>query len=154
MAETQTEVKKRNVLIPMDQSEHSDRAFRFYMDNIYRKGDHIILLYVHEYHHLVSSPMAMTDVAVMAELMEEEKKRLQEFAEHLTKRLKDIGGKVVTKTGKPGEVIVTECQEREVTMVVMGSRGLGTLRRTFIGSVSDYVIHHSHVPVVVVNPQK
>ena len=34
----------------------------------------------------------------------------------------------------------------------MGSRGLNTLRRTFMGSVSDYVLHHVHVPVMIVPP--
>lgn len=33
--------------------------------------------------------------------------------------------------------------------VVVGSRGLGKIRRTFLGSVSDYVLHHSLVPVIV-----
>jgi nucleotide-binding universal stress UspA family protein len=34
-------------------------------------------------------------------------------------------------------------------MVVMGTRGQGTVRRTIMGSVSDYVAHHSKVPVLV-----
>lgn len=34
----------------------------------------------------------------------------------------------------------------------MGSRGLGTIRRTILGSVSDYVVHHANVPVVVCPP--
>lgn len=37
-------------------------------------------------------------------------------------------------------------------MIVMGSRGIGTIRRTFLGSVSDYCVHHAHIPVAVVPP--
>ena len=34
-------------------------------------------------------------------------------------------------------------------MIVMGTRGLGTVRRTILGSVSDYVLHHAHCPVII-----
>jgi hypothetical protein len=32
----------------------------------------------------------------------------------------------------------------------MGSRGLGALKRTFLGSVSDYCVHHCECPVAIV----
>jgi len=51
--------------------------------------------------------------------------------------------------GKPGEAICCVIKECDVDLVVMGSRGMGAVRRTFVGSVSDYVLHHSHVPVVI-----
>ena len=35
----------------------------------------------------------------------------------------------------------------------MGTRGLGKIRRTFLGSVSNYVLHHAHIPVIIV-PKK
>lgn len=51
--------------------------------------------------------------------------------------------------GNPGEQIVKKAEDIKATLVITGSRGLGTIRRTVLGSVSDYVIHHSHVPVIV-----
>jgi nucleotide-binding universal stress UspA family protein len=35
-------------------------------------------------------------------------------------------------------------------MVVLGSRGLGVMRRALMGSVSDSVVRHAHCPVLVV----
>ncbi|CAH3015815.1 unnamed protein product, partial [Porites evermanni] len=52
--------------------------------------------------------------------------------------------------GKPGEVICKLVKEKDALMVVMGSRGLGTIRRTILGSVSQYCIDHAHVPVTVI----
>lgn len=48
-----------------------------------------------------------------------------------------------------GQTIVEAAQRFEADFVVMGTRGLGTVRRTMLGSVSDYVLHHSSVPVMV-----
>ena len=51
--------------------------------------------------------------------------------------------------GKPGEAICELAKEKHVQIIVMGSRGLGAIRRTILGSVSDYVLHHAHIPVII-----
>ena len=51
--------------------------------------------------------------------------------------------------GKPGESICNVIKHDNIDLVVMGSRGMGSIRRTFVGSVSDYVLHHAHVPVII-----
>jgi nucleotide-binding universal stress UspA family protein len=55
---------------------------------------------------------------------------------------------------KPGELVVRVATDRNANYVVMGTRGLGKLRRTIMGSVSDYVVHHSHCPVIICRPTK
>jgi len=50
---------------------------------------------------------------------------------------------------RPGEAICDAAQREAATMIVVGTRGLGVLRRTVMGSVSDHVLHHAHCPVVV-----
>ena len=56
---------------------------------------------------------------------------------------------VLEKGFKPGQVITEAARQQKVYMVVMGTRGLGTIRRTILGSVSDYVLHHAHCPVLI-----
>jgi nucleotide-binding universal stress UspA family protein len=58
-------------------------------------------------------------------------------------RIRSEGG------GKPGETIIRLAEEESATMIVMGTRGLGKMRRTIMGSVSDFVVHHAHCPVIV-----
>lgn len=60
-----------------------------------------------------------------------------------------LRGHVKQRCGKPGEAIVEATKEEGASMLILGSRGMGLVRRTFTGSVSDYCIHHSHVPVIV-----
>uniref|UniRef100_H2YBW7 UspA domain-containing protein n=1 Tax=Ciona savignyi TaxID=51511 RepID=H2YBW7_CIOSA len=49
----------------------------------------------------------------------------------------------------PGEAIVKIATDENCDVIVMGSRGLGAVRRTILGSVSDYVIHHAKIPVII-----
>ena len=58
------------------------------------------------------------------------------------------------ESSKPGEAIVQVATEWEAVLIVMGSRGLGALARTFMGSVSSYVVHHAHCPVLVHQPEE
>ena len=50
---------------------------------------------------------------------------------------------------KPGQVLCSAAVEEKAIMIVMGTRGMGKIRRTILGSVSDFVVHHASCPVVV-----
>ena len=52
--------------------------------------------------------------------------------------------------GDPRDELVRKASELKACAIIMGSRGLGAFKRTFLGSVSDYVVHHSEVPVIIV----
>lgn len=75
--------------------------------------------------------------------------KLRPFSSNLSVFLLQLSGKFRTGQGKPGEVICKLAAEEGAALIVVGTRGLGKIRRTIMGSVSDYVIHHSHVPVLV-----
>ena len=57
--------------------------------------------------------------------------------------------KIVVVGGSPGEQVCKEAKKEKATLVVVGSRGMSTIRRTILGSVSDYIIHHAHIPVIM-----
>ena len=56
--------------------------------------------------------------------------------------------------GRPDAAIVWLAEEIGADLVSVGSRGLGAMRRTLIGSVSDSVVRHAHCPVMVVRKEK
>ncbi len=72
-------------------------------------------------------------------------------------RVKAVGGTVAGAHLRMGAVdleIVTLAEELGADLIVMGSRGLGGVRRALMGSVSDSVVRHAHCPVLVVRPEK
>jgi nucleotide-binding universal stress UspA family protein len=56
--------------------------------------------------------------------------------------------------GKAAAEIVELAEELGAGLVVVGSRGLGGIRRALMGSVSDSVVRHAHCPVLVVRREE
>ncbi|XP_046555603.1 universal stress protein in QAH/OAS sulfhydrylase 3'region-like [Haliotis rubra] len=141
----------RNVVIVIDDSEFSEYAFDFYVLQVHRPGDNITLVHCLEYTSLIHAPALLTDPVVVAELIKEEEVKVKHLVEKYSEKMKKIhvGGKVKQMTGKVGEAIIEAAKGENAAMIVVGTRGMGKMRRTFLGSVSDYCLHHSPVPVLV-----
>uniref|UniRef100_A0A0B7BR48 UspA domain-containing protein n=1 Tax=Arion vulgaris TaxID=1028688 RepID=A0A0B7BR48_9EUPU len=148
---------QRNCVVAVDGSEHSDYAFDWYYKQVHREGDHVVLVYIPELNDMLhssrwSNSVYVFDRDVMEAMLREEQERIKADLEVFAQKLKDhgLGGKVKSvMASKPGEGIIKAAEEEHADLIVVGSRGKGTLRRTFVGSVSDYIVHHSHVPVFV-----
>jgi len=149
--------EKRNCIIAMDGSEHAEYALDWYCKNIHKQNDHVVLVHVPELNDMLHSSRwgnsaFVYDSAVMEAMLKEEHQRIQNELEALASKLKHhgLGGKVKSvMASKPGEGIIKACEEEDGHIIVVGSRGQGAVRRTLMGSVSDYLVHHSHVPVFV-----
>ena len=66
-------------------------------------------------------------------------------------RVKAAGGAVAGTHLRMEQValeIVALAEELQADLIVMGSRGLGGVRRALMGSVSDSVVRHAHCPGV------
>jgi nucleotide-binding universal stress UspA family protein len=50
--------------------------------------------------------------------------------------------------------LIRQIKEGHHDLVVMGSRGRGAARAAMLGSVSHYVLHHSPVPVLIVDARR
>jgi len=54
------------------------------------------------------------------------------------------------KVGNPAEEIINAADEGRFDLILIGIRGMSTVRRFLIGSVADRVVRHATVPVLVV----
>jgi nucleotide-binding universal stress UspA family protein len=56
--------------------------------------------------------------------------------------------------GRPDTLIIDLAEELGAGLIVMGSRGLGGVRRALMGSISDSVVRHAPCPVLVVRQEE
>lgn len=151
MADTEA---PRVVCIAVDGSEHSERAFDWYKKEIYHKGDRLVVVHSHELH-----PPALPH-AMATEEWKKEVQKHEKYIKDLEDKFKlkceemQVSAKIIIQGGHPGEHVCKVAKKEHAALIVCGSRGMGTVRRTILGSTSDYIIHHAHVPVVVVPKEK
>jgi nucleotide-binding universal stress UspA family protein len=88
------------------------------------------------------------------EVVEDQKQEAQRILDEQVRRVEDLGAAVAAAhlemDERPARAIVETGEKLGAGLVVMGSRGLGGLRRALMGSVSSSVVHYAHCPVLVV----
>ncbi|KAF7259939.1 hypothetical protein EG68_02932 [Paragonimus skrjabini miyazakii] len=159
-APPETNEGSRKVLIPLDGSSHSVRAMNWYFKEMKKENDQIVFVNVLEpMQH--SAPMRLAidsgpsfvhnDIRVSADLLEDAKQICRDAMHEATNHGVKAQSFLYVDT-KPGAALIQAADEQKASFIVMGNRGVGVIRRTILGSVSDYVLHHSHTPVVIVPP--
>ena len=56
----------------------------------------------------------------------------------------------VIEYGEEGRTIVSFAHKNNFDLIVIGSRGMGSVQEFFLGSTSNYVMHQSKIPVLIV----
>jgi nucleotide-binding universal stress UspA family protein len=131
------------VLLATDGSKDAALAARAAVDVC--EGTGAELHVVHAWH---SVPTARLRPFMRAEL----KKLGNELLGEGVKRVEDSGGLVTGAhllEGRAADEILDLAEQIGTGLVVIGSRGLGPVGRIALGSVSEAVIHHSRLPVLV-----
>ena len=52
--------------------------------------------------------------------------------------------------GDEGPKIINYANNKSYDIIVIGSRGMGSIKETFLGSTSNYVLHKSKIPILIV----
>ena len=139
--------RARRVLVPVDGSDNSLRALDYVSKRVRAEGEpqQLIVLNV--------QPRVPTAVRVSPALLEEHYSRLSEAALAPVRRFlerRKMAADVRVLVGEPAPSIVDLAQRTRCSEIVIGSRGLGSLKGLLLGSVTTKVIHLSDIPVVVV----
>ena len=137
------------ILLATDGSEEATLAARTMVDLSHRTGSELYLVTVApEYPYVYDAyyNVGRTNDA------QRSRQEAQEVLDEQARKFGEAGGTVAKgyiKVGAVDKEIVILAEELKADLIVMGSRGLGSMRRALVGSVSDSVVKHAHCPVMV-----
>lgn len=138
------------ILLATDGSADAQFAEQVAVDLRRRSGATLHVVHAWLYVPVGPYPYSGITAAETHRLFEESAKRI--LAESI-ERIAQAGGTVskqYLRLGSPADVIVTLSAEIAADLLILGSRGLGTIRRLALGSVSDAVIHSVRCPTLLV----
>ncbi|AHM57979.1 hypothetical protein EAL2_808p04760 (plasmid) [Peptoclostridium acidaminophilum DSM 3953] len=139
----------KKILLPVDGSEYSKAASAVAREMAEKFGAEVVVLRVGEPDFLD---------------MYYSRKDLEETVEHKMERIaaatieedkklfegSTLNVKYVTAVGDAASKILDVCEEEGCDFIVIATHGMGAAKRFLVGSVTNKVVHHSPVPVLVI----
>ncbi|KAG4381411.1 hypothetical protein AAZX31_15G134900 [Glycine max] len=142
----------RRLGVAVDFSACSIKALNWTVDNVVREGDNLILIIVrnaHGYEHALIPLAEFSDPVLMKRY---ELKPAPEVIDIVSTAAKQKNIVVLMKIywGDARERLCEAIDHVPLDYLTLGNRGLGTLQRVIMGSVSNYVVNNATCPVTVV----
>mgnify|MGYP001813112035 CR=1 FL=1 len=134
------------ILLAIDGSPHAREALKYARDLALLDGAQVIL--VHAFEQVRTYLGEPQEGQVVARRVASG----YEVADDAAKELQDAGLEVVVEVleGPAADAILRVADVRECDLIVMGSRGHGTVTSLLLGSVSHRVLAHTQTPVMIV----
>ena len=143
----------KRILVPVDFSPASKKAFRYAVDIAFKAGGNIILYHLY-------TPEKSSTIGVFQNVREYNKqletnslKRLQRLKKKVLADTIDVP--VSTIVGRTPVVnnILGFAEHNHIDMIVMGTQGATGLKRIIVGSVAAKIMEKSAIPVMLI-PEK
>jgi nucleotide-binding universal stress UspA family protein len=133
--------KIKKILTAIDGSKHADKALEFAIQLAKHYNANLALLHVEEDKLVrIGGPQVVDCLGTVGECI----------LKDAQKKVQDISFNKVLEYGSPAEIIIKVAKKGKVDIIVVGSRGLSSIRRYLLGSVSDDVSMHARNSVLIV----
>jgi nucleotide-binding universal stress UspA family protein len=162
LGQNRKEVKMfKKILVCLDGSELAEQILPYAVEEALHFQGKLILLQV------VPEPVAFSpgipgaaSIPVRTDTMFEEAKEAldeaRDYLEDIAKplRKKGIHVEAVSILGGAGEAILSYAEGNNISLITIATHGRSGLRRGVFGSVADYVLRESGLPMLVIRPQE
>ena len=140
----------KKILFPTDFSDVSKKAVKYIKQLKGAGAQEVIILHViDEKELLVLSRVAGQYLQITAQIEKEVAEEMAAIEADMTTEGFRVTLKV--KRGIPFTEIMTTAAEEKASLIAMGSHGRSNIEEMLMGSVSENVIRHARVPLLVIN---
>jgi nucleotide-binding universal stress UspA family protein len=141
----------KKILVPLDGSRLAEKVLPHAEALAKSEGAEIIILRV----PAVPAPELFTRSPAMAsrfnkELEEEAETYVKEKVAYLEEE--HIKAQGITKDGSVPDIILSVAEEAHADVIAMSTHGWTGPKRWLMGSVAEKVVHHAHIPVMLIHP--
>lgn len=139
----------KNILLPVDGSEQSDRAAMEAVKLAKMAGEDCKITVMHV---LPGTFWVGPSVPIEQEYYQFINDQAKELVNETCKKITDeeVSCETALADGPPAAEILERAKLANHDLIVMGSQGRGALGDFFLGSVSSKVLHRSQCPVLIV----
>jgi nucleotide-binding universal stress UspA family protein len=137
------------ILLATDGSEDAALATRAAADLSSTTGSELYVVHAWEF----TAPYSAYPGEILKNYRRSNEQAAQELLTRQVARIEEMGGTVtgaLLRQGPPIDEILSFAEELHPGLVVIGSRGLGSVGSLLVGSVSEGVVHHAPCPVLIV----
>ncbi|TPX36579.1 hypothetical protein SmJEL517_g01311 [Synchytrium microbalum] len=147
-------VKPRVIVLALDASPQSERALNWCLEHISKDSDHLVVVTALKpvipqtaMDFYVGTDTAALEAEVEKRCITDVKKTV---AEARAKYHRHVEVTIKVVWSDPRDALMDTINQTHADMIVLGSRGRSNISGMLLGSVSNYILHHSQAPVIVV----
>jgi nucleotide-binding universal stress UspA family protein len=139
----------KTILFPTDFSDVSQKAVKYIKQLKGAGAQEVVVLHVIDERELaVLAQVGDLYVQLTAQMEEEIEKKMAAIEADMAAA--GFRVKLIVKTGNPFREIMAAAGEK-VSLIVLGSHGRSNISEMLMGSVSENVIRHAKVPILVIS---
>ena len=131
-------------MVPLDGSKNAQRGLKFALNIAKKSGSSVIGL------NVCSFPMVIDTTPITVHKTRQKSKEIIKQAEATSQKTKVPFTGIIKISKNIGKTIITFAKSEKIDMVVMGSRGPDPVLGLFLGSVANYVVIKSKIPVTII----
>ena len=140
----------KNILFPADGSQNSKQALMYVKEMAETFQAKVTILNTYELPLFVNNLQVSADIydQIVVDSTEESKNILGEAQKVF--QGSSISPQLLSLQGHTARLIIETANLQNCDLIIMGSRGLGSVKSILLGSVSNYVLHQAKCPVLIV----